>query len=351
MTAPETTALLIDPAAIRDRLAADGFVSPEADTGVPVQVGDGQSNLTYALDVGPRRVVVRRPPPPPYHASAHDVAREAGVVAALAGTEVPAPAVLAVIAEHVDGAPAVVTEFLEGDVVADSFPARLADVPVEALCRRMAEVLAAIHTLPTGRFSQVLKSSPRPYLERQLDHYARLRERLSGPNGSLAAHVEALLRADVPPPVPDVLVHGDLRLGNLLWSPATGPEPRLGAVLDWELAALGDPDADLAYLLMAHPDPAGPANVISDMAGALLGIPRPDRAALAQWYAAAAARTPRRQPWFAAFVRWRASVGLEFFRLRRERGEIPTNAWLESLDEGVPEMLAQAVGHLREEAA
>lgn len=345
---PPTTA--IDPLAVRDRLAKEGLVAADSEVRSPVPIGDGQSNLTFTLDVDERRVVVRRPPRPPFHASAHDVVREARVMAALAGTAVPVPAVLAVMEQHVDGVPAVVVEFLEGDVIANEMPARLATTDLADLVAAVARVMAAIHAVPVDRFTGFLHSGHRPYLDRQLDRYARIGADFDGPTGVLAAKVEAGLRTDVPAPVQDVLVHGDLRLGNILWSTADGGGVVLGAVLDWELAALGDPDADFAYLLMAYPDPIEDPNPISDMAGALLGrTDRPQRAELAHWYADAAARAPRRVEWFQAFVRWRAAMGLEFLRRRGARGEIPANDWIASLEAGVPAMLAQAEAHLRQD--
>lgn len=272
---------------------------------------------------------------------------------ALAGTDVPVPRVLAILEEHVGGVPAIVTEHLDGDVVTDNVPHRLEGTSVAGLCRQLAEVLAAVHAVPTSRFDGVIQRSTRGYLPRQLDRYARLSaSSFAASDKELAASVEAGLRRCIPEPVEDVLVHGDLRLGNVLWAPTGSTVPRIGAVFDWELATRGDPDADLAYLLMTHPGADWPANPISEMATAIKDrsdLPTHDE--LAAWYEHASGRRARRRSWFAAFVLWRAAVGLEFFRQRHHRGEIDTNPWLTSLDSGVPAMLEQALRMLGEDAA
>ena len=344
---------LMDLESIRHRLLGDGHITAAARVEGCWPIGEGQSNLTFCLDLGERKVVVRRPPPPPYHPSAHDVLREARIVEALAGTAVPVPRVLAVLDDRLDGVPVVVTEHLDGDVVTDEVPHRLGATPVAGLCRQLAEVLANVHAVPTVRFDGVIQRSARPYLPRQLDRYGRLSTTSFAPHDrGLAASIEAQLRASMPQPVEDVLVHGDLRLGNVLWAPTSSPLPKIGAVFDWELATLGDPDADLAYLLMTHPGADWPANPISNMAAAIKGQPNlPSHDQLAAWYEHASGRRSRRRDWFAAFVLWRASVGLEFFRQRHHRGEIDSNPWLASLDAGIPDMLEQARRLLREDSA
>jgi aminoglycoside phosphotransferase (APT) family kinase protein len=106
-------------------LADRGLCGPEVTVDA---VGDGHSNLTYLVSDGERRVVVRRPPPPPVPTGAHDVVREARLVAALADTAVPVPRVLAVIetGEILD-VPVVVTEFVDGVVITEQTPAPLND--------------------------------------------------------------------------------------------------------------------------------------------------------------------------------------------------------------------------------
>jgi len=304
------------------------------------RIGEGQSNLTYLLDSPAGRFVVRRPPPPPYEQSAHDVLREARIIQALATTAVPVPEVLAVGTEG-PGSPFYVTNFLPGDVITSKTPARYRDETSRtAIADAMVDALIEVHRVDPDVVPLRSAASQVNYLERQLDRYGRIWEATKVREVSdLDAVGEELLRLR-PSGGPGVLVHGDFRLGNIMWS--QGQRPHVQAVLDWELASIGDPLADLAYFLTTYPDPSDPSDVLLDMSGAVQKGGYPDRAALAVRYATGTGADLSPLPWYEAFVRWRAAIGLESIYQRTKRGTMESNAWTASLHDGVPDLASKA---------
>src|SRR5580704_7674437 len=240
--------------------------------GGPVKLTDiqliagGRSNLTYRLTVqgpgsgaaagsgaeGTRLLVLRRPPLGHVLPTAHDMSREFRVLSALAGTRVPvAPLVASCTDDEVIGAPFYVMENVPGVVLRTRADTKaLTEAQAADLSRRLAEMLAAIHGVDVNQVGLGDLGRGAGYLRRQLDRwqrqwdlsatrempgYARLVERLTA---ALPAETEG----DV------TLVHGDYRLDNVLVT--LTPQPRITAVVDWEMATLGDPLADLGLTLV-----------------------------------------------------------------------------------------------------
>jgi aminoglycoside phosphotransferase (APT) family kinase protein len=212
----------------------------------------GQSNPTYRLEAGSHRWVLRRKPPGVLLASAHAVEREYRVMAALAGTGVPVPRMHALCEDaSVIGSTFVVMEFVDGRVFAD--PA-LPGVPRDeraAVYAAMARTLAAIHRVDVAAAGLADHGKPQRYLARQIERWTR--QYRASQTETLPAMEQLIdwLPARLPPGLDDepaTLVHGDFRIDNLLFHPA---EPRVLAVIDWELSTLGHPLADLTYHLMA----------------------------------------------------------------------------------------------------
>jgi len=134
-------------------------------------------------------------------------------------------------------------------------------------------------------------------------------------------------------------VHGDFRLGNTMVGPA---EPaRILAVLDWEMGALGDPRADVGYLLATYSEPGGPPNPLgTSPVTALAGFP--SRAELAERYAARSGRDVEPLAWFEALALWKAAVFCEAIYGRYVRGELGAeDTRAARFEEGVP-YLAEA---------
>ena len=281
-------------------------------------IGDGHSNLTFLVCDGQSRVVVRRPPPPPLPPGAHDVLREARLLAALSGTLVPAPRVLATAAagELLD-VPIVVMDFVEGSVITESTPAASND---KLLRRRIGESLvdslAALHNVSWLEVGLGDFGKPDGFNARQL---RRMRS-LVAVDGAVPKSFAALddwLQAHVPPESATSVVHNDFRIGNMIVDMKTG---HIAAVLDWELATIGDPLADLGYLLTSYPLPGEPLVPTSAMSTAVLEPGYPTRAQLLDRYADRTGADVAGVNWYATLAMYKLAALYEYSRRRFEDG-------------------------------
>jgi aminoglycoside phosphotransferase (APT) family kinase protein len=298
---------------LRDHGLVDGAVRTR-------RIGDGHSNLTYLVEDGERRVVVRRPPPPPVPPGAHDVLREAELLRGLAGTDVPVPAVLATAAagEVVD-APLLVMSHVEGPVVTTGTPPALAEPGVRRrLGEAMADALAALHAVPWRGTRLEGLGRPEGFALRHLRRLRRLVADGDGAPPADFADVDAWLEAHAPTDGETTVVHNDFRLGNLVLAPE--PPGRIAAVLDWELATLGDPLLDVAYLLASYPAPGEPLVPTAALGTAVLEPGWPSRDELAARYARATGRDLAGLTWYTALVAWKLAVLYEYSRRRVAEG-------------------------------
>ena len=290
-------------------------------------VAGGRSNLTSIVtDRGGRRVVVRRPPLSGVLASAHDVVREGTIMAALAPTAVPVPAVLGSEEDpEVIGAPFLVMEHVDGMVVRDEAAAAAITAPQRrALGLATARTLAAVHVVDVDAVGLGGLARRDGYLARQLARWAGQLERGSDRPLPMLEEVARRLGAALPEQDGVALVHGDFRLDNLIVDTASGA---VLAVLDWELATLGDPLADLGTLVAYWGVPADaegrPATVLlPGLPTSLPGFPGPGE--LVAVYADARGVAPdvlaeRLRP-YVAFAWFRIACILEGVRVRTAAG-------------------------------
>jgi aminoglycoside phosphotransferase (APT) family kinase protein len=159
---------------------------------------------------------------------------------------------------------------------------------------------------------------PEGFLDRQLDRLPLL---IAGPGGALPAPFAQLrdeLRAAKPAAAGGSLVHGDFRLGNLML--ARNAPARVTGVLDWELAGVGDPLADLAYLLVTYAVPGEPLHALTQMSTATLGPGFPPRSVLAARYAAATGRDLSRLSWHEGLQLFKLAVLFEYNRRKTADG-------------------------------
>ena len=224
------------------------------------QVAGGLSNITYVVTDGTgRRVVVRRPPEGKLTGGAHDVLREARILAALQRTAVPVPAVLASCQDpEVAGAPFYVMEHAAGAVLESADSARRFSLPQRSrLGFRLIDVLCALQAVDLDAAGLAAMRRGTPYLERQLHRWNAQWKATASRVVPAIDHVSSRLQKILPtvPRQPDCLVHGDFRFGNVMVT--DGPEPGISALLDWELATTGHPLADLGFLGARMQAPAG----------------------------------------------------------------------------------------------
>ncbi len=236
-----------DPARLRAFLDAE--FGPQADFALD-RVGGGQSNPTYFVTHGPARMVLRKQPNGPILPGAHAVDREYRVLGSLhpAGLPVPRP-----ILFHADpallGASFYLMERVEGRVFHD---AALRDAPVaerRAIWMGLADAMAAMHAVQPGEVGLGDFGRPGNYFERQIARWTRQWRASAGEPEPEIDRLAEWLPAHLPPDDGAVgIAHGDFRMGNMLFHPT---EPRVVAILDWELTTLGHPLADLGFCCMA----------------------------------------------------------------------------------------------------
>ncbi len=222
------------------------------------RLGDGHSNLTYLVERDGARVVLRRPPPPPLPPSAHDMVRESGIVATLHRAGARVPEVLAVCGdEAVLGVPFYLMTLAEGVPIDTQLPPEVDDATERArLGTDIVDALVELHAIDVHASGLAAFGRPDGYLARQVRRFLGLWETNRTRSLPLVAEVGAALGETVPESGPATVVHGDYRVGNLLAAPdAPG---RVSAILDWELATVGDPLADLGYLVSTYADSGRP---------------------------------------------------------------------------------------------
>ncbi len=305
-------------------------------------VGEGHSNVTYLLRRGERELVLRRPPRGPLPPSAHDVLREAQLLKALQDTPVRVPRVLAVCAEEqVIGCPFYVMEYVPGEVIVAQVPDAL-DSPTER--RRIAEelidALVEIHAVDWRAVGLEGFGKPSGYLQRQVRRFSGLWEHNKTRDIPAVQRVSSWLAQNMPSSGPATIVHGDYRLGNTIF--AAQPPARLIAVLDWEMATIGDPLADLGYLCMFWAQDDDPDDSLRMQAGQVTrkeGFP--SRAELIARYEQRSQRSMRDLRWYTTLALWKATVFMEG-NYRRAVAGSTDDPYLKLFGDGVIELAKQA---------
>jgi aminoglycoside phosphotransferase (APT) family kinase protein len=297
LTAPTTRPVAAQHEFDRERLAAflrdrggsfGGAVAVE-------QFAGGQSNPTYLVTAGSERYVLRRKPPGTLLPSAHAVDREYRIMRALAASDVPVPKVFALCDDPaVIGTEFFLMEYVPGRVFWDATLPGAAPAERTALYDELNRVVAALHGVDYGR--------PGDYLKRQIARWTRqYRAAETEPMEAMERLIE-WLPEHVPASDETTIVHGDFRIDNVIFHPT---EPRILAVLDWELSTLGHPLADFAYHVMAWRVTADEFRGIKGVDLTRLGIPDE-----ASYVAAYCARTGR-----ASIDDWDYYLSFNMFRM------------------------------------
>ncbi|MBA3286725.1 MAG: phosphotransferase family protein [Acidimicrobiia bacterium] len=311
-------------------------------------IGGGRSNLTYLVtDDSGHTVVLRRPPLGSVLATAHDMAREHRVIAALAPTAVPVPDALAVCTDDaISGAPFYVMSHVEG-VVLDS-QAAAADLATDVR-RRVAEdlidVLADLHAVDVDEVGLGDLARRDDYVERQLKRWSRQWADSKTRQLPAVEEVAARLARRIPAQRGVVVAHGDYRLGNCLTNVDAG---RIAAVLDWELCTLGDPLADVGYLGVTWTDPDAGGGRHNDPSG-LDGFPT--YAELLERYARRTGRDVSGVAYYVAFSSWRLAViseGVYARYLHGAMGDGPAEDVLDTFRQNTEDLAAGALAALEQ---
>jgi aminoglycoside phosphotransferase (APT) family kinase protein len=210
-------------------------------------IAGGKSNLTYRVTDGARSVVVRRPPLGHVLATAHDMGREYRVISALQDTPVPVPVTYAWCAdESVIGAPFYVMSLVDGvPYRSESELEALGESRTRLIGERLVDTLAALHLVDVASVGLADFGRPEGFLGRQVRRWGQQLDASRSRDVAGIDDLRARLGDHIPAEGPGTVVHGDYRLDNVLVTPAD----EIGAVVDWEMATLGDPLTDVALLL------------------------------------------------------------------------------------------------------
>ncbi|MFC1402149.1 MULTISPECIES: phosphotransferase family protein [Streptacidiphilus] len=272
----------------------------------------GGSCEVFAVTRGAERWVLRRAPQHANATSAHDVLREFRILDAIKDEPVLiARPVLACADPEVFGSPFYLMERIAGVPVRSRIPGAWAARPdTHGLAlEQLVDALAAIHAVDWRGCGLEDLSRSGAEGERRTERWLAQLDGYGGRELPEARQVAAWLDADQPPDQPAALCHGDYKLDNLLFAPQA--PPRLLAVVDWEMAAVGDPLVDLAWALIFHPGPEGTLRLgVTGEPG--FAVDRlPDRAALVKRYTEASGRDTAALGWYEVFARWKLAVVLE----------------------------------------
>jgi aminoglycoside phosphotransferase (APT) family kinase protein len=278
----------------------EGFVGPLE----VAQFKGGQSNPTYRLSTPTRDYVLRRKPPGQTVQGAHAVDREARILQALDPTGFPVAKVYGLCTdENVIGSWFYVMELVEGRIFWDASFAEVSHPERPAYFHAMNAAIAQLHSLDFKALALADFGKPGNYFARQITRWSR--QYIEDDAAGRDANMDALLEW-LPDNIPDgdecSIVHGDFRCDNMIFHPS---EPRILAVLDWELSTLGHPLADFAYHAMMYRMPPDIVAGLGDADVASLNIPTE-----AEYVAAYCARTGRTE-----IPNWDFYIAFNFFRL------------------------------------
>jgi aminoglycoside phosphotransferase (APT) family kinase protein len=305
-------------------------------------IAGGRSNLTYTLTDGARSWILRRPPLGHVLATAHDMGREYRVMSALQDTAVPVPRTVALCPDPaVLGAPFYLMERVVGTPYRRA--AELAPLGPDRT-RRIAEglvdVLTRLHAVDPAAVGLADFGRPDGFLERQVERWRRQLDASRSRDLPGADALHDALAADVPAQSPTGIVHGDYRLDNVLIDRHDEPV----AVIDWEMATLGDPLTDLA-LMVVYQRLGGLLGAVGLDAATAPGYPA--EADILARYRASSDRDLSRFGWYLGLASYKLAGILEGIHLRHSRGQTVGSGFA-GIGDAVPPLLAAGLRSLKE---
>jgi len=309
-------------------------------------VAGGRSNLTYLLDDGSRRFVLRRPPLGHVLATAHDMSREHRMISALAGTAVPVPEPIALCEDaEVNGAPFYLMAYVPGRVLRRAEDlADLDDAARDRVARAMMTTLADLHAVAPATVGLADFGKVDGFMARQVRRWSAQLENSRSRDLPGIERLRDALAGSVPAPASGPgggIVHGDYRLDNLIVAgPGEADALTIRAVLDWEMATIGEPLSDVG-LLLAYWDGLGSRpNAVAGSLGPRAGLPAGD--VLVGWYADRTGTDLSSLPWYVAFGFFKIAVILEGIHYRYTRGQT-VGAGFDQIGTLVPDLVTQGL--------
>lgn len=300
----------------------------------------GNSNETFLLETDVGRRVLRRPPAATIAPSAHSMEREYRVLSVLADTPVPVPRPLALSTEL--GAPFLVMEWVDGQAPLERLPDAYA-TDAHGAGEAIVDVLAELHSQPWRELGLDGFGKPDGFLARQVGRWRSQYERYRVRDLPRFEEVAGWLEAHTPPGGDPGILHGDFHADNCLLA---RDAPRVAAIVDWEMASIGDPLLDLGLLLAfwgpERADPIGMPKVqaFSRQPGA------PSRERLAARYAERSGRSVEHLPYYLALSFWKLAAIVEgayaHFLAGAQEGD-----YARALKEDVPALLEEAAAFTR----
>ena len=235
------------------------------------QFKGGQSNPTFRLTAGGKRYVLRRKPPGKLLPSAHAVDREYRVITALHGSAVPVAKTYCLCEDDaVIGTAFYIMDYVEGRVLWDPSLPGMSTVQRAAYFDELNRVIAALHKVDYARVGLPDYGKPGNYIERQISRWTKQYRASETERIEAMEYLIEWLPKNIPPGDETTIVHGDYRMDNVIFHPR---EPRILAVLDWELSTLGHPLADFAYHCMTWRLTPGQFRGMNGLDFRALGIP------------------------------------------------------------------------------
>ena len=276
----------------------------------------GKSNLTYEVTDGTGRWIVRRPPLGHVLATAHDMGREYTVMTALRDTDVPVPTTYAICRDDdVIGAPFYAMEKVDGVPYRRAEElARLGPERTRAISVELVDILARLHSVDPAAVGLADFGRPEGFLARQVKRWHQQMAASYSRDLPLADALHARLAAAVPTEQPPGIVHGDYRLDNCL----TSADDHVVAVIDWEMATLGDPVTDLALMVLYQRLGDTGGATVADAASAP-GFLREQE--MVERYAAASGRDLSGFGWYLGLAAYKLAAILEGIHYRYINGQ------------------------------
>ncbi|APA97894.1 phosphotransferase family protein [Nocardia seriolae] len=304
-------------------------------------IAGGKSNLTYEIGDGTSAWIVRRPPLGHVLATAHDMAREYRVISALAGTGVPVPATYALCEDtEIIGAPFYVMERVLGTPYRTAAElVALGRDRTAVIATGLIDTLAALHTVDPVAVGLADFGRPDGFLERQVRRWRKQLDASYSRDLPAADELHELLTKHLPAQSPTGIVHGDYRLDNVLVDDAD----RVAAVIDWEMATLGDPLTDIGLLLVYQRMSDSGLLGVSDVA---LAPGYPTESQVLERYSASTVRDLSGIGFYVALASFKLAVISEGIYFRFTHGQT-VGSGFEHFGEGVDPLLQAGLAALR----